>query len=278
MNDWYKIYKVVEAGEISTSDDAVTQCNKMKIWLDKTFGDMIQTEVTQKPHTSDEADSSSAAINIYPKGMNKVVGIYYFLNSYSSSNNPVGYSIGIKTGQYSMNHTVNISDNTNENSYSWSKNKILNNLMLKVIKLKQCYIFDFYLNDSSFSKKKCRFMVADINGEKVAMIFVNNTIYYSFTNSTETTNYGSFLVSQSLSNKNISKFIFPFTDTWADGFYITDNIIDDNKPYKLNGKTFIDICGANMYRGIAVEVIEGDNELLYNSIEEEKLNSENEEG
>jgi hypothetical protein len=115
-------------------------------------------------------------------------------------------------------------------------------------------------------------MVIDMNGEKYGLMFRDRELYVS--TGGDQMSYGSFLNSQSLEKKNLTRFIFPWTDTWLEGFYETDNIIDGNVPYVMNGKTYVDICGGANYRGIAVEVIQGDNDLLYEKQEEKTEDSD----
>jgi hypothetical protein len=261
MSDWYKVYKVSEEIGATDSDTNLSTYNKIKSWIDANFSDMLETTVTYGADSTKESSHTIyATLNVYPKGMHKVLGFYCGC----IDSNTQYTSIGIKKTETSVaNTTKTAGTNVDNLSVFASLSDAVNSLMMKVIRLKQCYIVDFYGSGSWI--KKCRFMVADVNGEKVSMIFDNGNLICAFANSTANTGYGAFLTSQSLEKKNLTKFIFPWTDTWAEGFYETDSIVDNNKPYILNGKTYVDICGGTNYRGIACEVIEGDNDLLYAS-------------
>jgi hypothetical protein len=259
MEDWYKVYNVSEESGASASDNPLITCNKIKSWIDEKFSDILECEVTNLPTSTSEGTASQACVNIYPKGLNKILGFFYHQKIYNSSSSPACYVIGLKTSRTGS--SISIGSTAVDSDLATEKlSQMITSLKLKVIRLKQCYIVDFYMNGY---KKKCRLMVSDVHGEKVATLFYNSAFYCNFANSTSYKNYGNFLLSQSLEKKNLFKFVFPWTDTWVEGFYETDNIVDDNKPYVFNNKTYIDICGNNGYRGLAIEAIKGDNDLLY---------------
>lgn len=259
MSDWYKVYKLSEECGVNTSDTSLVTCNKIKTWIDENFGDILECVVTKTPSSTDDGTTTIACVNVYPTGLNHCCGFYY----YSTGSSPYT-AIGLKTSVTAVTSAISAAVDGDDATVTTSK--FTGNLMMKVIRLKQCYIADFYVRTSY--KKKCRLMVADVNGEKVAVVFGKGYFYSSFKNSDNYTHWGSFLYSQNLEKKNLTKFIFPWTDTWIEGFYETDNIVDGNKPYVLNGKTYIDICGGTAYRGLALEVIKGDNDVLYGKSEE----------
>jgi hypothetical protein len=181
-------------------------------------------------------------------GFNKKIGFFYGAKDTTPTN-----AMGIKTGESSF--------ATESGAYcDLSTSVFVNNAKLKIIRLKNCFIADFYADGTT--KNACRIMVADVGGTKYAMAFRNNELYMTTTTSGQNS-YGSFLKAQDYGKKNLTKFVFPWTDTWAEGFYETDCVVDSNVPYTMNGKTYIDISGGTGYRGIAVEAIEGDNEVLY---------------
>jgi hypothetical protein len=195
------------------------------------------------------------------------MGFYHGMYYYNSSTSPYVYGLGYKTGANAVYGTPNSSSSSTSTvncSYSseLSASEIAY-LRLKFIKTKYFYIIDFY-RENGYAKK-CRLLVADFNGEKISVFFGGNGLYYIKSGTTDRLSGGGFLYSYNADIKKMQAFITPWSGEEVEHFYTTDNVVDDNKPYILNGKTYIDICGGTAYRGLACEVVLGDSELLYGS-------------
>jgi hypothetical protein len=267
MSDWYKVYNVAEECGTNGSEAVDVQVPKIKAWLEENFSDLFECTATNSanstgsPSTS-ASSTSRAAVSVYFKGFNNKIGFYYGTATGSGTiYNGIGYKTDT-TSIYSMTTSTDLSYAASIGTSNIDK------LRLKIIRLKNCLIADFYA--VGYYKNACRLMIADIDGVKCGFRFTTYGLYV-VKQGGEQLFYGGFQTCQTLGEKkNLQKFIFPWLDTWIDGWYETDSIVGDNKPYLFNGKIYIDISGSNSYHGLAIEVTLGDNDLLYGETDEEK--------
>jgi hypothetical protein len=185
-----------------------------------------------------------------------------FCYGYASINSSLELNIANKSDTYDLYGGGATSTDINKTYATYITTSDISELRLKFIKTKYFYIIDFY-RDGNYLKK-CRLLVGDFNGKKVNLAFENERFYYVIDSIQGDKIYGGgFFKAIDTEIKTMQTFLTPWDNQSDEHFYITDNIVDNNKVYNFNGKTYVDICGDTTYRGLACEVVLGDNEVLY---------------
>lgn len=270
MTNFVKIHNVAEEAGVTSESSHLEIVYYIAQWINANYSDMVTAVPIEGTFNSSSAsiitdlnNASSSIGNVAVKINGLNMGFIYNNASSSSSTNAL---------RYFANDLIpsSVSNSLNSNAATGLPKANISSLRLKVIRSKYGFIMDFY-RDGAYVKD-CKILCYDHNGTKTGFIFTDSTLNAQTAFADYVSDYaeiGGFLKQSNYPQKTMQKLMLPGTETYCEHLYLTDYVIPKNKPYTFSGdgKTYVDIYGDPAYRGIALELEEGDNPVLYGASE-----------
>lgn len=223
ISDCRKIYNVYTASGCESTDDLATLSNKIRLWLEEEFSDLITVEIVENSETLHY-------INCYFKGTN--AGQRFICSTATNTSRAI---------HYLYNSTYGVKSQANYNNSA--------TVNLLVIRSEYGFVFDFFVDGGLMASNV---LIYDQNGN--IAIYLNESKLY-LTCATTYNNYTALSLKSAYRQKVLSRLLYPKKDYIFEHLYRSDGIIVDNGAiYCIDGRYFVDIQDEDDYLALALEI------------------------